>query len=87
MLEHLFCGKSVPDCYKNQEMCKKAVDNYSHALEFVSECYKNQKRCNKAVDTCPTTIKYILECYKIQEMCYNAVFRFFLVFGSICDQY
>ena len=22
--------KSVPDCYKNQEMCYKAVDNYSH---------------------------------------------------------
>ena len=27
--------KSVPDCYKNQEMCNKAVDNYRHALEFV----------------------------------------------------
>ena len=27
--------KSVPDCYKNQEMCNKAVDNYRHTLEFV----------------------------------------------------
>ena len=27
--------KFVPDCYKNQEMCNKAVDNYPHALEFV----------------------------------------------------
>ena len=27
--------KSVPDCYKNQEMCNKAVDNYPHILEFV----------------------------------------------------
>ena len=26
--------KSVPDCYKNQEMCNKAVDNYSHAIRF-----------------------------------------------------
>ena len=26
---------SVPDCYKNQEMCSKAVDTYLHALEFV----------------------------------------------------
>ena len=26
--------KFVPDCYKNQEMCNKAVDNYPHALEF-----------------------------------------------------
>ena len=24
---------SVTDCYKNQEMCNKAVDSYPHALE------------------------------------------------------
>ena len=35
--------KSYHDCYKNQEMCIKAVDNYPHALEFVPECYKTQK--------------------------------------------
>ena len=34
--------KSIPDCYKNQEICNKAVDNYLHALEFVLECYKAQ---------------------------------------------
>ena len=32
--------KSVPDCYKNQEMCNKAVDNYPHTLGFVPEGYK-----------------------------------------------
>ena len=26
---------SLPECYKNQEMCNKAVDNCPHALEFV----------------------------------------------------
>ena len=31
---------SVLDCYKNQEICNKAVDNYPHVLEFVPECYK-----------------------------------------------
>ena len=31
---------SVPNQYKAQEMCKKAVDNYSHALEFVPDQYK-----------------------------------------------
>ena len=25
-------------CYKNLKMCYKAVDNYSHALEFVLDC-------------------------------------------------
>ena len=42
-----FCEKSllensgtlnfIPDCYQNQEMCNKAVDNYPHSLEFVPE--------------------------------------------------
>ena len=35
--------KSVPYCYKNQEMCNKVAENYLHALEFVPECYKTQK--------------------------------------------
>ena len=24
--------KYFPDCYKNQQMCDKAVDNYSYAI-------------------------------------------------------
>ena len=28
--------KSVPGCYRNQEMCNKAVGNSPHALEFVA---------------------------------------------------
>ena len=35
--------KSIPDCYKNQEMYNKEVDNYLHALEFIPECYKTQQ--------------------------------------------
>ena len=27
-LENSETLKSVPDCYKNQEMCNKAIDNY-----------------------------------------------------------
>ena len=34
--------KSIPYCYKNQEMCNKAVENYPHALEFSPECYMSQ---------------------------------------------
>ena len=37
--------KSVPDCFKNQEICNKVVGNCPHALEFVPECYKTQKVC------------------------------------------
>ena len=49
---------SVSECYQNQQMCNKAVDNYPHALEIVPECYKTQNMCVKAVDTCPSTIKF-----------------------------
>ena len=34
--------KSIPDCYKNQEMCNKAVDNYPRALEFLPDCKMTQ---------------------------------------------
>ena len=27
----------VPECYKNQEICNKAGDNYPHALVFVTD--------------------------------------------------
>ena len=30
----------LPDFYKSQKLCKKAVDNYAHALEFVASCYE-----------------------------------------------
>ena len=44
--------KSVIDCYKNQEMCNKAVHNYPHALEFVPECFMTQEMWDKAVHRC-----------------------------------
>ena len=50
----------VSDCYKNQEMCTKAVDNYLHALQFAPECYKTQKMWNKTVDVHPSTTKFVL---------------------------
>ena len=48
--------KSVPDCYKNQRKCDKAVDNYLYALEFVTDCYITQKLCDGVVNTHPSTI-------------------------------
>ena len=41
--------KSVPGCYKNQEMCNKVVEKYPHVLEFVPECYKTQSMFDKAL--------------------------------------
>ena len=36
-------------------MCNKAVDNYSHALEFIPECYKTQKTCDEVENTKSST--------------------------------
>ena len=68
--------KSVPDCYKNQEMCNKAVDN---VLEFVCECFMTLKICDKAVNTDPSTIKIFPKCFMTQEMYDKTVHRCFCI--------
>ena len=37
ILEHGETLKSIRNCYKNQKMCNKAVDNYARAIEFVPD--------------------------------------------------
>ena len=59
----------VPNCYKNQQTCNKAVANYPHALKFVPDCYITQKMCDKADNTFHSTIKFISHCCKTREMC------------------
>ena len=66
-------------------MCNKAVDNYTHALEFVSYQYKTQVMCIKAVDNYPSTIKYVPDQYNTQEMCIRAVNTCSFVFDSVLD--
>ena len=71
--------KSVPDCYKNQEMRNKAVDNYPHGLKFAlerewSKVSKSEKKmCHEAVNTYPSVIQFIPECFMTQEMFDKAV--------------
>ena len=43
ILENDAILKFLPDCYKNQEKCNKAVDNYLHVLENVPKCFVTQK--------------------------------------------
>ena len=66
-------------------MCNKAVNNYPHALEFVSEYFITQKLSDKAVNTHPSIIKFVPECFITQEKCDKAVNRCFFVFHSISD--
>ena len=45
ILENGGTSKSVPYCYKNQEMCNKAVRSYLHALNL----FLNAVRLKKCV--------------------------------------
>ena len=67
--------KFVPDCYKNQRMCNKAVDTYAHALQFVPNCYRTQKNCNKAVDAHASAMQLAPDWCKSQPMCGKVAFK------------
>ena len=81
--------KSVPDYYKNQQMCNKAAGNYPFALKFVVKCYKTQKKkiCDKAIDTYPSKTEYISVRFKTREMCDKAVHKCPFLFDSVPNQY
>ena len=53
---------NIKDCYKNQEMCNKEIDNYS-------ECLITQEMSDKAVNRCFFVFDSIPDLYKTQEMC------------------
>ena len=58
ILENGGTSESVSNCYKNQEIWNKAVDNYPHALEFLPDYYMTQEMCNKIFNTHSSTIRY-----------------------------
>ena len=60
---------SVPECYKTQKICDKAVDRHPSTIKFVPECYKNQQMCYKAVNRCFFVFDSIPDQYKTQEIC------------------
>ena len=75
---------SVPECYKHQQMCDKAVDNYPHALKFVFYCFMTKKTCDRAVDTHPSIITYVLDWCKTQKICDKMIYV--ILFNSVSKQ-
>ena len=49
----------IPDCYKDQYLSNKAVDNHTDTLGSGSDCYKTQKICDKAARTYSFTILFV----------------------------
>ena len=67
ILENEGILKFASVCYKNQEICNKAVDNYAHISQFVPDYYKTPKMYNKIVDTFPSALKVSSEYCKFQK--------------------
>ena len=57
----------VPDQYKAEQMCDKAILGNIETLESVPDCQKNQEICNKAVANYPYALEFDPECYKTQK--------------------
>ena len=61
-LSYLF--KYVPDQYKTQQMCNKAILEHGGTLKFVPDYYKNQEMSSKAMDNYYHTLEFVPKCYK-----------------------
>ena len=64
-----FLIRYVPDQYKIQQMCAKAILENGGTLKAVPDCHKNQQLHDKAVDNYPHALEFVSECYKAQESC------------------
>ena len=57
----------VPDWYKTQQMCHKAILGNGETLKSVLYYYKNKKMCNKGVDNYSHALKFVLEGYETHK--------------------
>ena len=62
----------VPDCFKTEEVCNKAVCMDPYGLEFIPGHLKMQEMCDEALHREPYTLRYVPDHLKTQEM-YNKV--------------
>ena len=63
----IFIIRFVPDEYKTQEMCDKAILENHGTLKLVPDCYTSQGMCNNAVDNYPQSLEFVPECYKTRK--------------------
>ena len=57
-----------------KRICDKAIDNYSHGLEFLRKI-RVKKICDKTVDACPFVFNSFIDQCKTQGMCYKVLFK------------
>ena len=65
----------VPDHFKTQEICIKAVEVDPCLLEDVPDHLKTQEICNEAVSIYPYLLEHVPDYLKTQEMCDKAFWK------------
>ena len=76
----------IPDCFKMQEMCNKAVDEHPWCFRSVPDKFKMQVLCNEAVDKYPANFEYVPDHYIItREICNKALDEYLCSLGFIPD--
>ena len=63
----------VPNCYKTQEMCVKAVNKCFFGFDSIPDPYKTREMCDRVVSEDPFLIVYCPDKYKTERMCDGAV--------------
>ena len=57
-----FAKRYVPDWYKTQQICCKAILENFGTSKSVPHCYKNKKMCDKDVHNYPHALKFFSDC-------------------------
>ena len=77
----------VPNQFKTQEMCERAVEKAPWCLVYVPDEFKTREMCSRAVDQYPWCLPFVSDHLKTEEMCLKAVDQFVLCFQDIPDQF
>ena len=63
----------VPDQFKTQEICNRAVQSDPWVLRYVPDQFKTQEMCNRAMQRDPWMIEHVPDHFITQKMCNEAV--------------
>lgn len=66
----------VPDEFKTQELCEKAVDACGNNIDSVPDEFKTQELCERAIAYSPYGLRYIPDAILDRKMCIGAINRF-----------
>ena len=73
MCDEPYILQHVPNHFKTQSICERAVENVSCMLSHALDYFKTPEMCNKAVEADPCAFQYVPEDLITRKMCNKAV--------------